>query len=123
MEKHITILGALYIASGALGVFIALIVFVVVTGGGLMSGDPEAITITALVGTSIAGFFMIISIPDIVCGIGLLKKKSWSRIFALILGCINLINIPFGTALGVYTIWVFFNEETKKIFEPETVGK
>jgi len=117
MEKHITILGALYIASGALGAIIGLIVFVSVAGGGLLSGDLEAITITAVVGSVIGGFFLIFSVPEIICGIGLLKYKPWSRIFALILGCISLLEIPFGTALGIYTIWIFMKDETKPLFE------
>ena len=43
MRTHLTILAAIYIALGSIGVLIALIVFVSVAGGGLISGDPQAI--------------------------------------------------------------------------------
>jgi hypothetical protein len=33
-----------------------------------------------------------------------------------VLGIINLVNIPFGTALGIYTIWVLTNKETEALF-------
>lgn len=42
----------------------------------------------------------------IAAGLGLLQRQDWGRILAIVLGVISLINIPFGTALGVYTLWV-----------------
>lgn len=117
MKGHLTIVAALSIGFGALGIFIAIIIFVAVVGGGVLSGDPEAMTITAIVGTSIAGFIALISIPDIVAGIGLLKRKSWARILALIIACIDLIFIPIGTIIGAYCIWVLVHDGTVKLFE------
>jgi hypothetical protein len=54
MEKHVTILGVLYIALSALGILAAFIVFAAVVGGGLISGDEEAIAITSGVGSTIS---------------------------------------------------------------------
>ena len=59
---------------------------------------------------------VLISAPGIIGGLGLMKKQSWARILVLVLGVINLINIPFGTALGIYTIWTLTNKETEKLF-------
>jgi len=117
MKGHLTIVAALNIGFGALGVLIAIIVFVAVVGGGILSGDTEAMTITAIVGTSIAGLFMFLSIPGIIAGIGLLKRKSWARILALIIACIDLIFIPIGTLIGAYGIWVLVHDDTVKLFE------
>ncbi len=117
MEEHITLAGALRIGAGALGIMIAIIVFVAVAGGGLLSRDPEAIAITSIVGSVIAVVLVIFSIPDIIAGIGLLKRRPWARILTLILSCIDLIEIPFGTALGVYSLWVLLNDETADIFK------
>jgi hypothetical protein len=39
-------------------------------------------------------------------GWGLLHPEPWARVVALVLGFISLFNIPFGTALGIYTLWV-----------------
>jgi hypothetical protein len=58
MEKHVTVLGVLYIAFSALGILATIIVFTAVVGGGLISGDSEAMAITAIVGPAIA-FFLI----------------------------------------------------------------
>jgi ABC-type spermidine/putrescine transport system permease subunit I len=38
---------------------------------------------------------------------GLLQRKPWARMLALILGFLALLHFPLGTALGIYTIWVF----------------
>jgi hypothetical protein len=93
----------------------AVVVFLAIVGGGLLSGDTEAIGITTGVGTLVAAFLLIFAAPGLIGGIGLLKKCSWAWILVLILGCLNLLNIPLGTALGIYTIWVLVQPETKMI--------
>jgi ABC-type glycerol-3-phosphate transport system permease component len=39
-------------------------------------------------------------------GYGLMTRQPWGRILAIVFGIFALIHIPFGTALGVYTLWV-----------------
>ena len=116
MEKHITILGVLYIVCSALGILVAMVVFVAVAGGGLISGDHEVMAITAGIGTVIALFLVILSVPGIIGGIGLLNRKEWARILVLVLGFLQLLNIPIGTALGIYTIWALMNRDMLPLF-------
>ena len=116
MEEHVRILGILYIALSALGIIAAAIVFVALVGSGLITGDEEVIFITRIVGIGVSGLLVLFSLPGIFAGLGLLKYESWARILALVLGFINLINIPFGTMLGVYTIWVLTNKEAQELF-------
>lgn len=120
MDEHVTILGALYIAFNALMLFAAIIVFVVIVGGGLLSGDADAIAITSGVGSAIAFLLVILSAPGIIGGIGLLKRRYWARILVLVLGFLNLVHIPLGTLLGIYTIWVLMKEETAQLFVSES---
>ena len=119
MEKHVTVVGALHIGFGALGVLAAAIVFLAVVGGGLISGDEEAIAITTIVGTVIASFLVLVSLPGIIGGFGLLKGKTWARTLVLILAVLHLVNMPIGTAVGVYTIWVLMQDETTRFFTPQ----
>ena len=118
MEKHVTVLGILYLAFSVLGLLLAIIIFTAVVGGGIISGDSEAIAITSIVGPAFALFFVLLSAPGLIGGIYLLKHRPWARILVLILGFINLIEIPIGTALGIYTIWVLFKDETVQLFTP-----
>ena len=54
----------------------------------------------------IGGVLMLKGIAGIIAGIGLMDRRSWARVLAIILGFVSLIHIPFGTALGIYTLWV-----------------
>jgi hypothetical protein len=116
MDKHVGILGVIYIAFGVIGLIVALIVFLAVVGGGWLSGDQEAIIITSSVGTAIAALIVLLSLPSLIAGFGLLKFKSWSRVLALVIGVINLLNIPIGTAIGIYTLWVLLNDQVAALF-------
>jgi phage shock protein PspC (stress-responsive transcriptional regulator) len=113
MEEHVRILGILYIALSALGIIAAAIVFVVLVGSGIITGDEQVIFITRI---GVSGLLVLFSLPGIFAGLGLMKYESWARILALVLGFINLVNIPFGTMLGVYTIWVLTNKEVQELF-------
>ncbi len=117
MEKHVTVVGALRIGFGALGVLIALFVVVAIVGGGLISQDQEAILITSIVGPVVAAFILLFSLPSIIGGFGLLRRKSWARILVLILSLLDLLIIPIGTVFGGYSIWVLLNDETEEMFQ------
>ena len=86
-------------------------------GAGAISGDRQALFITSAVGVAIAVIFLIISIPGIIAGLGLLKYQQWARILAIILGALHLFSFPLGTALGIYTFWVLLNAQTTPLFE------
>jgi hypothetical protein len=116
MEQHVNVVGVLRIGFSVLGLLIGGIVFVFVVGGGLISGDPDAIRITGIVGTAIAGFLAVLSVPGIIAGIGLLKRWSWARWLTLILAVFDLVNVPVGTLFGIYTIWVMMQDGTEQLF-------
>ena len=119
MEKHITFVAVLNIAFGFLGLFFAVFLFVAIIGAGIISGEPEAITITSIVGTALAFFLVITSLPEIIGGFGLLKRKAWARILILVVACLDLLWIPIGTIIGIYELWVLLNEETVKLLTKE----
>jgi len=45
---------------------------------------------------------------------GLLTIQTWARMLAIISGALNLIDLPFGTALGIYTLWVLLPAESEQ---------
>jgi hypothetical protein len=119
MEKHVTLVGIFHIGLGALGLVGALIAFLFVVGGGLISGEPEAMVATTVIGSLIALVVGVLSVPAIVGGIGLLRYKPWARILVMILAVIDLFNVPIGTAVGIYTLWVLLQDETAALFGVE----
>ena len=118
MKQHVTVVAALNIGLGALGVLMAIIAFVVLAGIGLfLIEEPDAMPILTFIAVIAAGFLLIASVPDIIGGIGLVKRQSWARILVLILSVIKLINIPLGTIVGVYSIWVLMQDEAVQILD------
>jgi hypothetical protein len=117
LKKHIEVLGILHIVYHSMGLVGALVVLTVVGAGGLISGDELAIAITLSVALFISSIILIFSVPGIIGGVGLLKMRPWGRILTLVMGFLALPGIPFGTALGIYTIWALMNDETIKMFE------
>jgi hypothetical protein len=117
MEKHITLVAAFHIAFAALGLLFAIILFVLLPGIGFASGDDTAATVLLIVGISLASFILILTLPRLIAAIGLLKRKGWARILILIVAAIDLLSIPFGTALGVYTLWALLHDETAPFFD------
>jgi O-antigen/teichoic acid export membrane protein len=118
MEKHVTLVAAINIGFGFLGIFIGLVTLVALIGAGIISQDPEAMKITTIVGVSVACFLILTSIPEIIGGFGLLKRKSWARVLVMIIAVIDLMFIPIGTLIGIYALWVLLNEDTAKLFIP-----
>lgn len=117
MKNHITVLAALRIGWSAMGIITAIIVFVAVVGGGLISGDDTAIAITSLVGSIIGTIILVLSLPGLIAGIGLLRLRPWSRILTLVLAVFDLMAVPIGTAFGLYAIWVLIQDETVALFD------
>ena len=126
MRKHIQLLGILNIVWGSFSLIAALIIMLVFGGAvgiiGMVSRhEPDAtiaIPIVSLVGGIIFFVLLITSLPAIVTGIGLLQMASWSRIVAIILSAFHLFSFPFGTALGVYGLWVLLSPEAISCFAP-----
>ncbi|HEX8459100.1 MAG TPA: hypothetical protein VF656_17535 [Pyrinomonadaceae bacterium] len=115
MQQHITILGWLYVVLGVLGLLAGVFVLLVLGGAGLISGDAQAAALMSGIGLFIAVIVGVLSVPGIIAGWGLLKRKSWSRLLAIIIGALNILNFPIGTALGIYTIWALTQDESQRL--------
>jgi hypothetical protein len=121
MQKHIQLLGVVYIAYHAIGLIFAWLLWGVLSGIGMMSGDPQAAGIMTFIGTLIATLLFVLSAPGLIGGIGLLKGWWWSRYLVLVIGFLNLIQVPLGTILGIYTFWVLMQDESVAYFEADRV--
>ena len=47
-------------------------------------------------------------------GWGLLRREPWARMLTIVLSFLALFNIPFGTALGIYSLWVLLPAESER---------
>jgi Ni,Fe-hydrogenase I cytochrome b subunit len=117
MEKHINIIAALRIGFSILGILIGSIFFIVLYFIGDIADDQEASFVLSIIANVIMVFVIVLSIPGIIAGIGLFKRKEWARVLTLILSVLDLFNIPFGTAIGAYSIWALAQPETAELFK------
>lgn len=117
MEKHVRILGILYIIFSIIGIGVGILLYSILYASGVFSNDPEAMKILQIIGLALGGLSILVSIPGLIGGIGLLTHQYWAKVLLLIIGILNLLNIPFGTILGIYTIWVLMNNRTDQVFK------
>lgn len=123
MGQHVKILAILNIIYGGLLVIAAVFVFLVmggiasfVTASDTTGEGAAAAPILGMIGAGVAIFLLVLSAPSIIAGLGLLKFQPWARILTIILSALHLLSIPFGTALGIYGLWVLLNPETEGLF-------
>jgi hypothetical protein len=118
MEGHIRAVGALCIGLSILSILVGVFIFVILAGLGVLTQDQDATMFLSFIGFIIACFLVIISIPGIIGGIGLMYRREWARILVLVVSALHLFNIPIGTAVGAYSIWVLVQRETILLFNP-----
>jgi hypothetical protein len=123
MKKHLELLGISFIVYSVLTIlilFLVLLIFFTMTANidhyarspHFNKDEIYGLELAFTIIFFICSFFILLAIPGIIAGIGLVKKRPWSRILALIVACFKLLNLPFGTALGIYAFWVLLQEET-----------
>lgn len=125
MEVHKRILAILYIISGSfqiLGMVIASAFISMILPFIINEASPEAqwifIWIVPFIKAIAVVVIILFAIPAIIGGIALLNNKNWALTLLLVLGCFKLFSFPIGTAIGIYTIWVYsqnHQQQTAKV--------
>jgi hypothetical protein len=118
MESHKRIVGILYIVTGILQ-FIGMLLLSVLISSLLpfISDQADADAkwvfewIVPFINIIVAIVIIFFSIPSVIGGIAQLQGKSWALTLLLILGCFKLFSFPIGTAIGIYTIWVYAQDK------------
>ncbi len=117
MEKHINVVAALRIGFSIFGLIIAGLFFTIFQLIGDFVDDHEAEIVLTIIANVLMVVVTVLSIPGIIAGIGLFKRKEWARILTLILSVLDLFNIPVGTAIGAYSIWAMVQPESVELFK------
>ncbi|MCA9727972.1 MAG: hypothetical protein R3E12_09440 [Candidatus Eisenbacteria bacterium] len=124
MDKHAKLAAIIQIAFGIPGILIGALVYFIVSGGGLISGDPTAIAITGMVGWTVGGLLVLTHLPGVIAGAFALRGHAWARYVLLAVAVLELLDIPFGTLAGAYTLWALMRDprETPASGAPQPHG-
>ncbi|MBK5279044.1 MAG: hypothetical protein JJE09_09310 [Bacteroidia bacterium] len=122
METHKRVLGILYIVSGSIHILIMLtlsalfsVLLPYIFEHAKLDEQWILIYIVPFIQIIAAITIILFAVPSIISGIALLNQKKWGLTLALVLGCFKLFSFPIGTALGIYTIWVYSEDHKHTI--------
>jgi hypothetical protein len=118
MKKHVTVVGAIQIGFGVLGLIAAVAAFFALNfARSQVGGDEVASGVLKLLSISVPVLIGFLSTLGLVGGIGLFTYQSWARYLVIVVSALGCLNIPIGTLKGVYALWVLLQDETIKLFE------
>jgi len=122
VQEHVHLLSILWLAMSAFNAVGGLILLVLANT--LFAhlhemGAPQEVPtgfLSALM-TTIAVIVLAKAVCGFFAGWGLMQREPWARVVTLVLAFISLFNIPFGTAIGVYTLWVLLPGQSQQEYD------
>jgi H+/Cl- antiporter ClcA len=123
VHEHVRLVGILWLALSAFNVLAGLVLLIVATEliphvqmSGQAGPDFPGNFLTTLLGV-IGCAVLVKAVAGFAAGYGLLQRESWARVLTLVLSFLALFNVPFGTALGIYSLWVLFPAESEREYQ------
>jgi len=114
MNEHRRILGIIYLVWGLFDLFLLTLAMIFVTRWlPILVEEPEVVMVSDILTIIFSGLILFKSLPCIIGGAGLLNGKKWAETLVLVIGCIALFFFPIGTAIGVFTIYVYVQDRKK----------
>ncbi len=106
--EHRRILGIATVVYHSFNLLVLFVLLPLFAGVSIFSlpDAPELSGLVLVILSVVIFAVLLLALPGIIGGIGLIKGKSWGRILTMIANVITLFNFPIGTALAAYTFWV-----------------
>ncbi len=111
VASHVRLLGILWLASAVIHIIPGFFMLAFFRHGMILPPDVPLFVNGLL--RSIGLVLLGMSVLSLMAGWGLLERQPWARMLAIVLGVLHLVNVPFGTALGAYTLWVLLPAESE----------
>jgi hypothetical protein len=124
VKRHADFLGVLYLLWGAIFAIVGLAGLALMAGALAIAHDSRpvqvgpdlAASVTAFTLGALAILALIWGVLHLWLGMALRRYRPWARLLALGFAVINLVLFPFGTALGIYALWVLLTDEGRRIY-------
>ena len=117
MATHVKAVGTLHTVLGEVGILGSLCILLFYGGLatiiGLAADRDDSLMAIPILGAIFglgAILLGLLSLPSLIGGIGLLLGHNWGRVLVMIVSAFELIKFPFGTAVGVYSLWALTNK-------------
>ena len=124
MERHVNLLGILATLWGALAMLVGVSLLLLAAGALAELLAPVANRVDFAASLT-AAMFVLIGVFALVWGgahvwaaVLMKRRRPLGRVLSLALAVVNLLVLPFGTAFGVYALWVLLRDEGRRLFEP-----
>lgn len=115
MKKHLRLLGIAHVIIAGFHIAIGLLMLVFFAV--IQQMLPREATFLGWIVGIVPMFFILVSLPGLLAGMGLMNHRGWARILAMIVAVFHIPNLPIGTGLGIYTFWVLTNDEAVAALE------
>jgi hypothetical protein len=122
LSSHVDLVGVLFIIWGTLTALIGLSTLALAVAAASIiastshGGGQVAAGVTAAAFLALGGIAIVWGLAHVAVGVPLRRRDHTARVLALTLGAVDLVLLPYGTALGCYTLWVLLNEQGRKLF-------
>lgn len=111
VARHVRILGILWLVLSGLRLIPGLAMMALFGSHRFIPGVPFFVHNIV---SGIGFLFVAGALVGLAAGWGLIQRESWARMLAIVTGVLNLVDMPFGTALGIYTLWVLLPAESEQ---------
>jgi hypothetical protein len=119
MRSHLRLLGILQLTWGAIGLLLGgallLLAMAAIAIGAMGTGERVSAGVTALTFGTFAGALLLGGLANAWAGRALRRHQPAGRSAIVWLSVPNLFVLPFGTALGVYALWVLLHHEARTL--------
>ena len=123
MTSHVKLLGILQIVWGAIGLVLGISTLILAIGavavGMTTAGSEIPAGVTAVAFGVFAAALLAAGAGNAWAGSAIHRRYAPGRVAALGLAVPNLFVLPFGTALGIYALWVLLHDESRRMFVKE----
>jgi hypothetical protein len=122
VQRHLSILAILVRVWGFLAVLVGVSMLLLSAGAlAILLSPGRSVSVAAALTTatfiSIGVFALIWGGAHVWAGLRLVRRDPAGRVLTLGLAVVNLLILPFGTALGTYALWVLLTNDGRRLFE------
>ena len=124
MERHVAILAILSSLWGAIAMLVGVSLLLLSAGALAILFGPDGRAVTFAAGLT-ATAFAVMGVVALIwgalhvgAGVLLRRRRPAGRVLTLGLAVVDLLMLPFGTALGAYALWILLTNDGRRLFEP-----